>query len=692
MWSILVETARILAESAVYLLFGFGLAGLLHVLLSRTEWLTRRLNGQGTGSVVMAAVLGVPLPLCSCSVLPAGLTLRRRGASKGATASFLISVPETDVVSIALTYGLLGPVMAVFRPLASLITAIVTGCLINVIERFAGGPESGAAQDDQKHGCEERKEYDPTRGILWNAGHYGFVQFFDDIIVSLLVGIVLGGAITALLPDMGLERLPASSPLTMLAMLVVGIPMYVCATSSTPIAAGLIAAGLSPGAALVFLLAGPATNLASLIVLYRYLGRLTLIVYLVCIAVISVLMGVWLDNIVASAVVPGEAVTSLAAVSSPGPVRIVGAIVLGVLAWRSLRRTEAFGRALGWVQRRTGLAVSSALAKTLCGLILVAAYLCSGFLTVQAGQRAAVTTFGRKTASDLGPGLHYRWPYPIGAADIASVRQVKRVELGFRSWLPDPNLLFPADTRVLTGESWMLTGKEDIVDIKWVVQYRVRDSQAGFLNYIYGVADQPGLASGAAESALRQAVGSRDIDTLLTTARHDVEAAVAVRLQDLLDRCDAGMEVVNVHLQDVHAPPDVHAAFRDVASAAEDKARAINNAYEYDERVVREAAGEAATRVASAEANRAEIVERSSGEGNAFLDQLEAFRVDPGITRLRLYFESVDVWLPWMKKYIDLAGDAGPGVDLWLVPGRETGEVPIPPTIPQAGRADNLRR
>ena len=122
MWSIIVETGRILNESAVYLLFGFALAGVLHVVMQRFQWLSRMLADTGTRSVVLAALLGAPLPLCSCSVIPAGLTLRRQGASKGATASFVISVPETDIVSILLTYGLLGPVMAVFRPLAAILS------------------------------------------------------------------------------------------------------------------------------------------------------------------------------------------------------------------------------------------------------------------------------------------------------------------------------------------------------------------------------------------------------------------------------------------------------------------------------------------------------------------------------------------------------------------------------------------
>ena len=693
MWSVVVETLRILNESAVYLLVGFALAGVLHVVLSRQEWLTRMLEGTGGKSVVLAALFGAPLPLCSCSVLPAGLALRNKGASKGATISFLISVPETDIVSILLTYGLFGPVMAVFRPLAAIVTAIVTGCLVNLTERVrrarADATESSDAQESEH--C-DAETYDPKKGALWNAAHYGFVKFFDDIIGSLLVGIVLGGLITALMPSMGLERLSGNSLLTMLVMLVVGIPMYVCATSSTPIAAGLMIGGLSPGAALVFLLAGPATNLASLIVLHKYLGRLTLIVYLVCIAVISVAMGLWLDSIVTTTSVAELWNVPLAAGSSAGPIKIGGAILLALLSYASLRRGRAFERALQRINRSTGMSLRSGSVKVALIVLLVIGYVGSGFFMVQAGERAAVTFFGRPTSSDLAPGLHYRWPWPVGAADIESVSEVKRIELGFRKGAPQ------ADTEIISledeqfaEESWMLTGNEDIVDIKCAVQYRVMASDEGFLDYIYGVAEQELVVRNATESAVRQAVGCRNIDTLLTTERAPVEEEVAGNLQRLLDRCSAGVSIVNVHLQDVHAPPAVHPEFRDVASAVEDKAKSKNQAQEAEERILRQARGDAAHRLADAQAKATSIVEVAQGEAGAFTDQLAAYRLNPAVTRLRLYFESVDWWMPVLTKYVNLAGDGGADLDLWLISDEKAAELAIPPTF-QTTNVSNLGR
>lgn len=305
MYELLLAIWNILTESSFYLLLGFGLSGIMHVVLQRRPGFMNPVSGQGTKAVLAAAIFGAPLPLCSCGVVPAALTLRRHGAGKGATVSFLISCPETDFVSILLTYALLGPFMALYRPIAAVITAIVAGITVNTISR-----ESPTDPISTHAGCHddtgEQNNSPITQAVndgpkdkgnpILQALRYGYVSFFDDIIGSLLLGIVLGGLLTTILPRFGLEQLGGVSSLpAMLVMLAIGIPMYVCATASTPIAAGLIAAGLSPGTALVFLLAGPATNLGSLLVLHRYLGKTVLSMYLACIAIVSIATGLALD-------------------------------------------------------------------------------------------------------------------------------------------------------------------------------------------------------------------------------------------------------------------------------------------------------------------------------------------------------------------------------------------------------------
>jgi len=680
MWSVLTETARILHESAGYLLLGFALAGLLHWLVNRRPGFSNLLNTRGTKSVFLAALFGLPLPLCSCSVLPAGLALRKKGASKGATVSFLISVPETDIVSILITYGLLGPVMAILRPLAALVTAIVTGLAANMVDQWI--ERSGDTETTSDTCCTEDCDvYDRRKSALWNIVHYGFVKFFDDIIGSLLFGIVLGGIITASLPALGLERLADQSLLCMLAMLVIGIPMYVCATSSTPIAVGLIVGGVSPGAALVFLLAGPATNVASLVVLSKYLGRAVLAVYLCSIAVVSVLMGLWFDAFMGSTAVTLPAVVPLSAASSFTPLKIGGAIVLVALSYLSFRRMRTLDRLMESAARRTGLPLSTGLLKVtalVCGAVV---YLASGFFAVAPGERGMEMCFGRVVRSNLSPGLHYRWPYPIGRQDVESVVEVKRIELGFRLGVDTSGVAARAAAeRMRQGESWMLTGNEDIVDITWVVQYHVLES--GLRDYVYGLGDPEQLVRCAAETAIRTAVGRRNIDTLLTTERHTVEKTVKEDLlQPALDRCSAGVRVLDVNLLDVHAPPNVHRAFRDVHSAAEEKMETINIAQEYEERTVCRARGEAASRILEAAGRAVDMVQRAKGDGGAFVDQWEAYRVKPAVTRLRLYLEAVDAVLLDLRKYIQAPSGSGEGLDLWLIKAQAPVKLPFLPDV-----------
>ena len=306
-WTALTET---LIEAAPWLLGGFALSGLLHELLEARPGLMDPLKRPGTRAVVMATLIGLPLPLCSCSVLPTALTLRRSGASRGATASFLITVPETDVVSMGLTWALLGPVMAIWRPIASLVTGLVTGLAVDAAdpgesEPVPAAPASPLAMAAPVASCCAPPPPEPScccsaptpapQPFLVRSLRYGFLKFFDDIAPTLSLGLLVGAALTAWLPLLDIASITGSRLITYGVMLGLGIPMYVCAASSTPVAAGLIVAGVSPGAALVFLLAGPATNSASLLLLRRELGGRAFAVYLGGIMVLSTAMGLLFD-------------------------------------------------------------------------------------------------------------------------------------------------------------------------------------------------------------------------------------------------------------------------------------------------------------------------------------------------------------------------------------------------------------
>lgn len=292
MQAILHECIGIFLASAPWLLLGFGLAGLSKVFIDSDRWLGRGLARKGLAGAGLAALVGAPLPLCSCSVLPAAIGLRRQGASRGATASFLVSVPETDVVSVTITWALLGPLMAIARPVAAIFTALGTGW---AVELFAPDPRPVPVAAPAGDCCCGPGDAPRQRPAWRRALAYGYVEFLDDIAGPLVLGILLAGLVGAAAQAMDLERYVGSPITGYLVALAVGIPTYVCATASTPVAVGLLAAGMTPGAVLVFLLAGPATNVASFVVLGRELGRRGLIVYLLGIAVGSVAFGLVFD-------------------------------------------------------------------------------------------------------------------------------------------------------------------------------------------------------------------------------------------------------------------------------------------------------------------------------------------------------------------------------------------------------------
>ncbi|HSG28693.1 MAG TPA: SO_0444 family Cu/Zn efflux transporter [Candidatus Krumholzibacterium sp.] len=290
---ILYGMAGTLNEMSPYLLFGFLVAGILSVLIRR-ETVERHLGGNGFPQTLKASLFGVPLPLCSCGVIPVAASLRKKGAGRGATTSFLISTPQTGVDSIFVTLSLLGPVFAVFRPLIAFVSGVIGGGLVSLLD---GDDETGSRVEAGhcEDGCcalpEERK------GKLREALEYGFRTLPRDINKALVFGIFLAGIIGVLVPDDFFTGILGGGIIAMLAMVLLGVPVYVCATASVPIAAALIAKGVSPGAALVFLMTGPATNAATIFTVARIMGRKTAAIYLSTVVLAAVGSGLLLDAI-----------------------------------------------------------------------------------------------------------------------------------------------------------------------------------------------------------------------------------------------------------------------------------------------------------------------------------------------------------------------------------------------------------
>ena len=287
--NILMECWRLLGEMSPYLLLGFLLAGLMHEFVPSGLY-RKYLGGRNLRSVIWAALLGVPLPLCSCGVIPTAMALRREGASKGATVSFLIATPQTGVDSIVATYSLMGLPFALVRPVVAFITAIFGGALVTAFEQ---PDEILIARKTTP--ADEHQEKEPLLHRLREAVEYGFIEMMEDIGKWLIVGLVVAGLITALVPDAWFTAFHDNSLLSILFVLVFAIPMYLCATGSIPIAVALMMKGLTPGAGLVLLMAGPASNMASILVIRKVLGNRTLLLYLAAIVGGAVLFGLGID-------------------------------------------------------------------------------------------------------------------------------------------------------------------------------------------------------------------------------------------------------------------------------------------------------------------------------------------------------------------------------------------------------------
>lgn len=271
-----------------YVLLGFLVAGLLHVFV-RPEVMARHLAGGGWKPVVKAALFGIPLPLCSCGVLPAAVALRRRGASKGASTSFLIATPQTGVDSIAATYSLLGLPFAIIRPIAALFGAAAGGMAVDRSDK------DGATDPGEFEAQEAEKMPRTFWGKIVEAVRYGLVDMVASVGKWLVIGLIVAALITVFVPDELFVRLSAYPIIAMLLMVLIAVPMYVCATGSIPIALSLMLKGLTPGVAFVLLMAGPAANFASVMVIGRAMGRKATAVYVCSVILTALLFGIIID-------------------------------------------------------------------------------------------------------------------------------------------------------------------------------------------------------------------------------------------------------------------------------------------------------------------------------------------------------------------------------------------------------------
>ncbi len=345
-------------ESAPWLLMGFSVAGLMKAFVP-SQVLAKHLGEPGLLATVKAALLGAPLPLCSCGVIPAALGLRRSGASKAATTSFLISTPETGVDSVTVSYAMMGPFMAIIRPIAAISTAITAGLLVGsdkndhapqssepvqsccASKTAEPEPEPASAESCCSKVSEENRAADSIGNRLRDSMKFTFVDLIRDISLWLMIGLGIAALVKTYVPTEFLTQW-GDGFMAFVVMALIGVPMYICALASTPIAAGLLFSGVSPGATLVFMLVGPATNIATIGLVRNELGTRALVAYLGSVVGVGFGFGYLTNYLVAQWSIDFLAQTQHTHIMTKTPIASMSAIILGALMTYALLTKYVF--------------------------------------------------------------------------------------------------------------------------------------------------------------------------------------------------------------------------------------------------------------------------------------------------------------------------------------------------------------
>jgi HflK protein len=707
---VLWQTWNIFKQASLFLLFGFLLAGVLAVLVPEKA-LARLFRTGKIRSVLWASAIGAPLPLCSCGVVPAALGLRRQGATPGATAAFLISTPETGLDSISISYALTDPIVTVFRPVTAVLTAICAGIGVN----FFGArkqsdvdvhetqpeveipPDAHDHEHDHDHAAHDLESTTPgAERRNWRSidtanrvYRYAFIQLLDDTSHWIVLGIVLSAIVAAAFPPTFFEQYLGSQLASMLVMMLLSIPIYVCASEATPVAAALVMKGLNPGAALVFLLVGPATNIGSIVMLMKFLGARIVAIYLASIVVFALLAGFALNWVYRAFEIDPQATFGAATAFVPEPVKVATALLLIVLLLASMRRTRLPAEWL-WLRERlaslTGVRITWQRVVASTAAVTATLYLASGLFIVEPGEAGVRLRFGQIIAPTLDPGLHYRLPWPFESHRVVQTDRVQRIDYGFAAkssqalntarvrsdgFFAGGKLLPEAITTTGTwfqkdaapDEPFLLTGDGNLINLRWAVQYRVKDPVA----YAFNVAEPDAVVRAMTLAALRAIVARTGIDAIYTSNRSVTEEQVVHAVQGNLDRTRIGVDVLSFHLLYVHPPDEVHDAFRDVASAQEDKLRTINRANIFAVETVNQAKGEAAAMIEQSLAFEEQQILRAQGDAASFVLKLNAYRRAPELTQFRLQVETVETTLPGLQKFITPAAGDIKDFDMWLL-------------------------
>ncbi|MEM9405557.1 MAG: SO_0444 family Cu/Zn efflux transporter [Acidobacteriota bacterium] len=775
---ILRESLVLLAQAAPYILFGLLIAGVLHVLLPENLVL-RWMGRPGLGGVVRAAAIGVPLPVCSCGVVPIAVELRRKGASTPASQSFLITTPESSLDSIILTWGLMGPVMAIARPLAAFGTAVLGGVLTilgarsleelqaeKVCPSCSGAiPEVGSEKDAahehehaHSHGHESHShdpdshshdhaghhhhhhhhhghdhDHDHSHDLLYDGGEraraalstwfsslgrfgskkkvdgeesvptqspwrglyeevlkpsfrYGFGELLDDLAFWLAAGILVAGVLTSLLPQ-DLSALGLGSGFVpLLLALVISAPIYMCASASTPIAAAFLAKGISPGAALVFLLAGPATNVATVILLLGTFGRRFVRTYLISVVVGALAAGWLLDLFVSRGawqIAPVDASgedLGLVSMLSAGALILILGRSLYQGAWNQgwYEFTDSTKRMFGLLSPRLAFRMTPARGALLAVALLLGVWGAAGLRIVPPDSQGFGLIFGRLTQVGANPGLRFHPAPPIGQWELRKVRYPRKADIGYRTDLRvladrdllsrrgDPNEWHSplAAMNSRPDQATFFTADETFVEMNFTVHYGLDDARPFF----FDLAHDRDLVALYGESVARNLVASTPLDDLLTKERLTVEERITSELQVALTKIGSGIKIDRVHIVDVHPPEGAVTAFRDVSTALEDRATRIHEAHQMEATSVPLARGESVKLLAEAAADASDRQLVAESDRNTFLPLAASVRRAPSVLRFELRATAAEEALSGRSKIILAPGTAPPRVTFWDAP------------------------
>ena len=730
---------------APMLLLGLFLSGLIHVFISR-EAILRWLKDDSLKSVAVSSAVGVPVPLCSCSVVPVVAEMRRKGASRSSCMSFLITAPETGADSILVTNAFFGFIAAVVRPVISFITAVVAGIFcIGLIRNGHDETVSDHGHDehdhdhghghdhDHDHGCHEPliPETDDCyvsfprlkglflqwlKGVVTMAGrwkslswvkpafyrdaleaeeagkaspgdkpaegpaldfkrlvkhifHYGFVEIADDILFALLVGVALGGVLFLVIPG-DLMTNEYARWVSYPVMVLVGVPLYICASASTPIAAALVAKGFSPGAALIFLMTGPATNTGTIAIIVSQFGARFATIYVAAVIAVTVALGIVIDALLLAT---GLMIPVYLGPSESPTIQFLqwgsALVLIALIVWRFragalrsgwedlLLNVRPLAKSWGQVWERLTrkrsfrgmFSPATPLGKMFWGFLLLL-FLASGFTTIPPDSVGYGRLMGEVYWRDIQPGLSYLAPWPFVKVDKWPVREVKSILCE-------------------TPEEYV-SGDLNLISLTVNVQYRVKDPYV----YHYRTEDPQNVISDFVKAHVRSFVSARDLERLLNAHRATLEDHISKYFDGDLHLSNPVLktvEVVKVNLLDISPVAESMSAFRDVSSAQEDRERIIVNAQRFLVSLVPQAHGNAAWEVQQADGEAYRKVKTSAAEADAISTVSRAVRTAPGVLRNMLWREKLETALAGNPKIIVPNKKSLEKVALWK---KRTGE------------------